>query len=134
MQGPNWFMHAQGLLPRCCVCSNPAGGQVKHGRVAASLYNTTSSESAPCIQAEGFSVPKGRSQQKAGALLGPGVYVWATLQKALMPRPHCRKPCSTVTDQKEASFFYSSVYLRRCKTRKENDPMITTWQQNGSGL
>ena len=69
------------------------------------LYHATSLESALRIQAEGFRVPNGPSQQKAGALLGPGVYASATLQK----------PCSTVTDHKEVLFFNYQSTLEDAK-------------------
>ncbi len=85
------------------------------------LYHATSLESALRIQAEGFRVPNGPSQQKAGALLGPGVYASATLQKAMQ---YCDGPQGGIV-------FQLSVDLGRCKTLEENDPMMTTWQQHG---
>ena len=85
------------------------------------LYHATSLEAALRIQAEGFRVPKGPSQQKAGALLGPGVYASATLQKAIQ---YC-------DGQEGGIVFQLAVDLGKCKTLKENDPMMTTWQQHG---
>jgi hypothetical protein len=85
------------------------------------LYHATSLEAALRIQAEGFRVPKGPSQQKAGALLGPGVYASATLQKALQ---YCSGPEGGIV-------FELAVDLGRCKILEENDPMMTTWQQHG---
>jgi hypothetical protein len=86
-----------------------------------SLYHATSLEAVLRIQAEGFRVPKGPSQQKAGALLGTGVYASATLQKAMK---YCDGPEGGIV-------FYLAVDLGRCKTLEENDPMMTTWQQHG---
>jgi hypothetical protein len=88
---------------------------------ASELYHATSLEAALRIQAEGFRVPKGPSQQKAGALLGPGVYASATLQKAIQ---YCDGPEGGIV-------FQLAVDLGKCITLKENDPMMTTWQQHG---
>ena len=66
-------------------------------------------------------MPKGPSQQKAGALLGPGVYASATLQKAIQ---YCDGPEGGIV-------FQLAVDLGKCITLKENDPMMTTWQQHG---
>ena len=85
------------------------------------LYHATSLEAALRIQVEGFRVPKGPSQQKAGALLGPGVYASATLQKAIQ---YCDGPEGGIV-------FQLAVDLGKCITLKENDPMMTTWQQHG---
>jgi hypothetical protein len=88
---------------------------------ASELYHATSLEAALRIQAEGFRVPNGPSQQKAGALLGPGVYASATLQKAIQ---YCDGPEGGIV-------FQLAVDLGKCITLKENDPMMTTWQQHG---
>jgi len=85
------------------------------------LYHATSLEAALHIQVEGFRVPKGPSQQKAGALLGPGVYASATLQKAMK---YCDGPEGGIV-------FQLAVDLGRCKTLEENDSMMTTWHQHG---
>ena len=86
-----------------------------------SLYHATSLEAALRIQAEGFRVPKGPVQQKAGALLGPGVYASATLQKAMK---YCAGPEGGIV-------FELAVNLGRCKRLVQNDPMMTSWQQHG---
>jgi hypothetical protein len=87
----------------------------------ARMYHATSLKAALCIQAEGFRVPNGPSQQKAGALLGPGVYASTTLQKAMK---YCDGPEGGIV-------FELAVDLGKCKTLEENDPMMTTWQQHG---
>ena len=95
------------------------GHQHSHQTFAFSseLYHATSLEAALRIQAEGFRVPKGPSQQKAGALLGPGVYASTTLQKAMK---YCDGPEGGI-------IFQISVDLGRCKILEQNDPLMTTW-------
>ena len=86
-----------------------------------SFYHATTLESALQIQEAGFRVPTGPSEQKAGALLGSGVYCTVTLQKAMK---YCDGPHGGI-------IFELAVDLGKCKTLGENDPMMTTWQQHG---
>ena len=123
--------------PCCRTCKSSHGAchgpecekRAAHGHLrshqtfdfASELYHATSLEAALRIQAEGFRVPKGPSQQKAGALLGPGVYASATLQKAMK---YCDGPEGGIV-------FQLAVDLGRCKTLEENDPMMITWHLHG---
>jgi hypothetical protein len=51
-----------------------------------------------------------------------------SLDQACIARQTCAKPCSTATDQKEASFF---KYQSTSEILKQNDPLMTTWQYHG---
>ena len=83
------------------------------------LYHATNLKAALLIQDGGFRVDL--SGSNAGARLGPGVYCTATLQKAMQ---YCKGPHGGIV-------FELHVDLGRCKTLQINDPMMTTWQQNG---
>jgi hypothetical protein len=90
-------------------------------RFSESLYHATNLTAALKIQEGGFRVPKGTSEQKAGALLGPGVYCTATLQKAIH---YCHGKAGGI-------IFQLAVDLGNCKKLEENDPLMKTWQDHG---
>ena len=83
------------------------------------FYHATNLEAALKIQAEGFRVDL--SGSNAGARLGPGVYCTVTLQKAMQ---YCKGPHGGIV-------FELQVDLGKCKKLERNDPLMTTWQQNG---
>ena len=63
----------------CSRCGNKVAG-MQQPQIT-EFYHGTSVEAAMSIQATGFDVS--RSGSNAGAMLGPGLYVTTTLQKAL---------------------------------------------------
>jgi len=117
---------------QCCrTCKSSSGARhgpecdkklaADHHAAEFSFYHATTLEAALQIQELGFRVPTGPSEQKGGALLGPGVYCTVTLQKAMK---YCDGPHGGI-------IFELAVDLGQCKTLGQNDPMMTTWQQHG---
>ena len=89
----------------------PTSGQFYHG---------TSLEAALAIQSTGFRVDL--SGTNAGAMLGDGVYITTTLEKALnyaKVKPH------------SGAIFKLQVKLGKCKKVGKNDPMMRTWHAHG---
>lgn len=85
-------------------------------RLPTEFYHGTSLEAAMKIQQEGFRVDL--SGTNAGAMLGPGLYVTTTLQKALnyaQPNPAA------------GAIFKLRVDLGRCYKVTTGDPHMTTW-------
>ena len=94
------------------------------------FYHGTSVEAAMSIQANGFDVS--RSGSNAGAMLGPGLYVTTTLQKAIV------YATGQLPDGRQMSHrphggavFKLKVDLGNCYTVEQNDPYMSTWQQKG---
>ena len=83
------------------------------------FYHATNLEAALLIQTGGFRVDL--SGSNAGARLGPGVYCTVTLQKAMQ---YCRGPHGGIV-------FELQVDLGKCKKLEPDDPLMSTWQQNG---
>ena len=83
------------------------------------FYHGTNVEAALLIQAGGFRADL--SGTNAGARLGPGVYCTTTLQKAMQ---YCKGPHGGIV-------FELQVDLGKCKRLERNDPLMTTWQENG---
>ena len=72
------------------------------------------------IQATGFDVS--RSGSNAGAMLGPGLYVTTTLQKASTYAMQGHRPNGGMV-------FRLNVNLGNGYTIKQIDPYMSTWQQ-----
>jgi hypothetical protein len=84
------------------------------------FYHGTSLDAALTIQQTGFCV--GLSGTNAGAMLGNGVYMTTTLEKALnyaKDKPH------------GGIIFQLRVDLGRCKKMSRADPMMKTWHEKG---
>ena len=86
------------------------------------FYHGTSVEAATSIQATGFDVS--RSGSNAGAMLGPGLYVTTTLQKALTYATMGHRPHG-------GAVLKLKVDLGNCYTVEQNDSNMSTWQQRG---
>ena len=85
------------------------------------FYHGTSLASAHAIQRDGFRTDL--SGTNAGALLGQGLYVTTTLEKAL----HYAKPKAAA-----GAIFTLDVELGKCyKVTDPTDPMRTTWSDSG---
>ena len=84
------------------------------------FYHGTSLKAGLTIQNGGWRTDL--SGTNAGAMLGPGIYVTTTLEKALN-YSKC-KPAGGV-------IFKLEVDLGNCKKLRHRDPMLTTWQQHG---
>ena len=84
------------------------------------FYHGTSLEAALAIQRDGFNVDL--SGSNAGALLGNGLYITTTLEKAL----HYAKPKPSA-----GVIFRLQVDLGRCYTIKQDDPLQQTWGDHG---
>ena len=80
------------------------------------FYHATTEANALRIQEGGFVIPAG-----PGGLLGRGVYCTSTFQKAMeyLKGPH------------GGIIFVLQINLGNCKQLVKNDPMMTSWQQNG---
>ena len=85
------------------------------------FYHGTSLEAALAIQRDGFNVEL--SGSNAGAMLGDGLYITTTLEKALnyaKPKPNA------------GAIFRLQVDLGRCYTvTDKNDPLRRTWADEG---
>jgi hypothetical protein len=83
-------------------------------------------QSALSIQTNGFLVSLAGSN--AGAMLGPGVYVTTTLEKAMHYATGTRQrpnPC-------KGAVLQLHLDLGKCyHVKSRSDPMITNWQQHG---
>ena len=97
------------------------GDEVQQPQIT-EFYHGTSVEAAMSIQATGFDVS--RTGSNAGAMLGPGLYVTTTLQKALNYASQGHRPHG-------GAVLKLKVNLGNCYTVKHNDPDMSTWQQRG---
>ena len=104
------------LLPR-----TRHGMQQQQPRIS-EFYHGTSVEAAMSIRATGFDVS--RSGSNSGAMLGPGLYITTTLQKALTYATMGHRPHG-------GAVLKLRVNLGNCYTVGKNDPNMKTWQQRG---
>jgi hypothetical protein len=86
------------------------------------FYHGTSIEAALSIQETGFLVSKSGSYK--GAMLGPGLYVTTTLEKAINYATGKKRPDG-------GAVFVLHVDLGNCYTVRHNDPYIRKWQEEG---
>jgi len=84
------------------------------------FYHGTSLEAAENIQKVGFDVT--RSGSNAGAMLGRGLYVTSTLEKAINYAK--RMPC-------QGAIFEVQVQLGKCYRVSANDSNMAKWQEMG---
>ena len=101
-----------------------SGGQVGQQQALGrpkTVYHGTSLDGAIKIQQNGFDV--GLSGTNAGAMLGKGLYVTTTLQKAL--NYAAPKPC-------QGAIFELQVHLGRCyRVTSRDDSNMAKWQEMG---
>ena len=102
----------------CSRCGNKVAG-MQQPQIT-EFYHGTSVEAAMSIQATGFDVS--RSGSNAGAMLGPGLYVTTTLQKALTYATTGHRPHG-------GAVFKLKVDLGNCYTVRQNDPYMSRWQE-----
>jgi hypothetical protein len=84
------------------------------------FYHGTSLQKAISIQQSGFRVDLAGTN--AGAMLGDGVYITSTLEKAMnyaKPNPHA------------GVIFQLRVHLGKCKQVVRGDPLMRTWYLHG---
>ena len=114
----------------CARCGNRVPGMQQPGgngmqqqqpRIS-EFYHGTSVEAAMSIRATGFDVS--RSGSNAGAMLGPGLYVTTTLQKALTYATMGHRPHG-------GAVLKLRVDLGNCYTVGQSDPNMKRWQQMG---
>ena len=98
-----------------CVCVRVCQQQQER-----TLYHGTSLEAAINIQKVGFDVA--RSGSNAGAMLGRGLYVTSTLEKAMNYAK--RMPC-------QGAIFEVQVQLGKCYRVSANDSNMAKWQEMG---
>ena len=114
----------------CAGCGNRVPGMQQPGgngmqqqqpRIS-EFYHGTSVEAAMSIRATGFDVS--RSGSNAGAMLGPGLYITTTLQKALTYATMGHRPHG-------GAVLKLRVDLGNCYTVGQSDPNMKRWQQMG---
>jgi len=86
------------------------------------FYHGSSVEACMSIQSGGFRVDL--SDTNAGSVLGDGVYLTTTLQKAMTYATTDHRPHGGVV-------LVLKVDLGRCKELRSRDSMMRTWHQHG---